>query len=187
MAGVEGLEPPTYRLTVYRSTNWTIHPSMRFVRLSSDRVKHLYHSTLLFTIDFRMTSPLAIWWHPDLRPHTAFEFTSNLRNTVRVASSPIEVFVFLEKNIKQNSSAGYLLPATNYLLCGQLSFFAAHILFVIRASASSLARLTKHIETLTPRAMLPRAIPGGSVRVFVSCLKLVSSFNRLRLSVGWSE
>lgn len=38
MAGVEGLEPPTYRLTVYRSTNWTIHPSTRFIRLSSDRV-----------------------------------------------------------------------------------------------------------------------------------------------------
>ena len=33
--------------------------------------------------------------------------------------------------------------------------------------------------------MLPRTIPGGSVRVFVSCLKWVSSFNRLRLSVGW--
>ena len=29
MAGVEGLEPPTYRLTVYRSTNWTIHPFKR--------------------------------------------------------------------------------------------------------------------------------------------------------------
>ena len=48
-----------------------------------------------------MTSPLAIWWHPDLRPHTAFNFTPNLRNAMRVASSLVKAFDFSEKNEHQ--------------------------------------------------------------------------------------
>lgn len=81
---------------------------MRFIRLSSDRVRS--------TIDFRITSPLAIWWYPDLRPHTAFSFTPNLRNAVRGANSPIlyGCSIFRENKSQTNSSAGYLLPAMDY-------------------------------------------------------------------------
>ena len=102
MAGVEGLEPPTYRLTVYRSTNWTIHPSTRFIRLSSDRVYILYHTSPglgTYTIDFRKTTfSQQVLQRPS--PHTVFSLTPNLQNAMRVAGSPILVVFCLSEKTK---------------------------------------------------------------------------------------